>query len=59
MIGFILKKILGSRNARIVKGFQPIVEKINSLEPAFQKLTDEELRGKTAEFKARLAKGET
>ena len=42
-----------------VKRVRPIVEKINSLEPEIQKLSDEELRNKTAEFKDRLAKGET
>ena len=42
-----------------VKRVRPIVEKINSLEPEIQKLSDEELRNKTAEFKDRLAKEET
>ena len=42
-----------------VKRVRPIVEKINSLESEIQKLSDEELRNKTAEFKDRLAKGET
>lgn len=42
-----------------VKRVRPIVEKINSLEPEIQKLSDEKLRNKTAEFKDRLAKGET
>jgi len=42
-----------------VKRVKPIVEKINSLEPEVQKLSDDELRNKTVEFKDRLAKGET
>lgn len=42
-----------------VKRVKPIVEKINSLEPEVQKLSDDELRNKTIEFKDRLAKGET
>ena len=42
-----------------VKRVRPIVEKINSLEPEIQKLSDEELRNKTAEFKDRLTQGET
>lgn len=42
-----------------VKRVKPIVEKINSLEPEVQKLSDDELRDKTVEFKDRLAKGET
>ena len=40
-----------------VKRVKPIVEKINSLEPEVQKLSDDELRDKTVEFKDRLAKG--
>ena len=42
-----------------VKRVQPLVKKINELEPDMQKLSDKELRGKTDEFKARLEKGET
>jgi len=42
-------------NEREIKNFQPLVDKINELEPAFQALSDEELREKTAEFKKRLA----
>ena len=42
-----------------VKRVKPIVEKINNLEPEIQKLTDEQLRGKTAEFKEQLANGKT
>ena len=42
-----------------VKRLKPIVEKINSLEPEIQKLTDEQLRGKTSEFKEQLNNGKT
>ena len=42
-----------------VKRLRPTVEKINSLEPEIQKLTDEELRHKTIEFKEQLADGKT
>ena len=42
-----------------VKRVQPLVKKINELEPEIQKLSDKELRGKTDEFKSRLEKGET
>ena len=42
-----------------VKRVQPLVKKINELEPDMQKLSDKELRGKTEEFKGRLQKGET
>jgi preprotein translocase subunit SecA len=54
-----LDKLFGDPNAKIVKAKAPIIEKINSLEPELLKLTAEELKAKTAEFKARLAKGET
>jgi len=53
------QKIFGSANERKVKGMRGRVLKINALEPQFQALTDVELQGKTAEFKARLEKGET
>lgn len=51
----LLIKILGNGNERKVKKIQPVVEYINSFEEAFSKLSDEELRAKTDEFKARLA----
>ena len=54
-----LKKIFGSRNERLLKQYRAIVVKINALEPAFEKLTDDELRAKTAEFRARLEQGES
>ncbi len=54
-----LDKLFGDPNAKIVKSYAPIIEKINSLEPELLKLNDEELKAKTAEFKDRLAKGET
>jgi preprotein translocase subunit SecA len=55
----IFKKVFGSRNDRELKKLYPIVDKIESYEEAFKKLSDEELRGKTLEFKERLKKGET
>ncbi|MFS8541470.1 MAG: preprotein translocase subunit SecA, partial [Tissierellales bacterium] len=55
----IFKKVFGSRNDRELKKLYPIVDKIESYEAAFKKLSDEELRGKTLEFKERLKKGET
>jgi preprotein translocase subunit SecA len=51
------RRIFGSPSDRHVKRFQPKVDQINALEPQFEKLSDEELRGKTAEFKAQLAAG--
>ncbi|MFH0857247.1 MAG: preprotein translocase subunit SecA [Candidatus Magasanikbacteria bacterium] len=53
------EKVFGSNNERTLKKFQPIVEKINSFEKDFQALSEEQLKGKTAEFKKRLAEGET
>ncbi|BBO15941.1 preprotein translocase subunit SecA [Candidatus Brocadia pituitae] len=53
-----LAKIFGTSNERIVKKIIPIVEYINSLEPAMKSLTDAELRQKTDAFKERLSCGE-
>lgn len=55
----LLKAIFGTKNDREVKRMRKTVEKINALEPEYEKLSDEELRGKTDEFKKRLAAGET
>ncbi|MCI8307078.1 MAG: preprotein translocase subunit SecA [Lachnospiraceae bacterium] len=55
----ILSKMFKSHSEREVKRILPIVDKIESLEPEFEKLTDDELRAKTDEFKKRLADGET
>lgn len=54
-----LKLLLGDPNARKLKKYQPSVTEINLLEEEIKVLSDEELKGKTAEFKQRLAKGET
>ncbi|HBI03207.1 MAG TPA: preprotein translocase subunit SecA, partial [Paenibacillaceae bacterium] len=58
MLG-LLKKIIGDTNERDIKKYMKRVEKINALEPAMQALTDEQLQGKTVEFKERYANGET
>ena len=58
MLGF-AKKLFGSSNERKVKTFQARVAKINALEAEYEALSEEALKGKTAEFKERLAKGET
>ena len=55
----LLSKIFGSRNERLVKQFFKQVEKINALEPSLSELSDDELAGKTQEFKERLLQGET
>lgn len=59
MISTLFKKLFGSRNDRLVKQYAQKVEKINALEPAMQALSDEDLRGKTVEFKQRYTNGET
>ncbi|MEW6206422.1 MAG: preprotein translocase subunit SecA [Pseudomonadota bacterium] len=58
MITDTLKKLFGSRNERLLKTYRKTVNQINALEPTVQALSDDELRAKTAEFKARLAKGD-
>ena len=59
MISSLLKKILGSRNDRLVKQYRAKVQAINVLEPAMQALSDAQLRNKTDEFRQRHAKGES
>ena len=54
-----IERIFGSYSDREIKRLMPLVEQIESLEPAFEKLTDAELKGKTAEFRRRLEQGET
>ena len=55
----LFSKVMGTHSEREVRRVLPIVDKIESLEPEMEKLSDEELRGKTAEFKKRLADKET
>ncbi len=55
MIGGTLTKIFGTSNERVVKRLTPVVSEIAAFEPALQALSDEELRAKTAAFKARIA----
>ncbi|MDE4990574.1 hypothetical protein NAH39_11500, partial [Francisella tularensis subsp. holarctica] len=47
--------MIGSRNERFIKKVSRIVQKINSLEPEFEKLSDEQLKAKTFEYSERLA----
>ena len=54
----LLTKIFGSRNDRLLKQYGKTVERINALEPGFEKLSDGELRAKTDEFRGRVASGE-
>ena len=55
----LFQKVFGTRSEHEVKRIMPLVEKTESLRPEMQKLTDEQLRDKTREFKKRLSEGET
>ena len=55
----LMKKLFGDYSSRELKSIYPIVDKIEALEDEYKALSDEQLRGKTAEFKERLAAGET
>ncbi|MCK9543037.1 MAG: preprotein translocase subunit SecA [Novosphingobium sp.] len=59
MLGAITKAVFGSANDRYVKSLDKIVRKINDLEPSISLLSDDELRGQTDTFRARLQAGET
>ena len=59
MIQTILAKIVGTQNERDLKKLRPIVGQVGAFEAATQALSDEQLRAKTAEFRTRLANGET
>jgi preprotein translocase subunit SecA len=58
MASNILTKIFGSRNDRLLKTYRKTVERINALELEYEKLSDDQLRAKTQEFKDRVAAGE-
>jgi preprotein translocase subunit SecA len=59
MFDTLLAKIFGTKHEREVKKMLPVVQAINALEPAMQKLSDQELAAKTIEFKEKLANGAT
>jgi preprotein translocase subunit SecA len=56
---FGMNNLFGDENTRKIKTLQPLVDKINGLESSISKLTDEQLKAKTQEFKDRLGKGES
>jgi len=56
---WILKKMFGSKNERDLKKMQPLVDRINELDEEYKRLSDEELKAKTDEFRKRLEAGET
>lgn len=57
MLGYILKKIFGSKNDRELRRLAPLVDQINALEPDIRRLSDAQLQAKTGEFKERLGRG--
>ena len=59
MLPKLLTSIFGSRNDRLLKQYRTVVQKVNALEPAFEGLDDAALRGKTVEWRQRVAGGET
>ena len=59
MLETLLAKVVGTQNERELKRLRPLVGEINALEPTITSLTDEQLRAKTAEFRSRIAEGET
>ena len=58
-LGKITKKVFGTRNDRKIRAARPLVEKVNALEPEFEKLSDEDIKNKTEELASRALKGES
>jgi len=59
MVGQLLAKVFGTQNDRELKRLRPLVHRVNALEPDVQSLSEEQLRAKTAEFRQRVANGES
>src|SRR5689334_8819565 len=59
MLDTLLAKVVGTQNERELKRLRPVVAQVNALEPSIKALSDEQLRGKTTEFRQRVANGET
>ena len=59
MLGYILKKIFGTKAMRDVKRMHPLVSRINEFEEAYQQLSPDQFQAKTQEFKDRIQQGET
>mgnify|MGYP003668916523 FL=1 len=58
-LGKITKKVFGTRNDRKIRAARPLVEKVNALEPEFEKMSDEDIKNKTEELASRALKGES
>src|SRR5207249_1519165 len=59
MLQTLLAKVVGTQNERELKRLRPVVGQVNAFEASVQALSDEQLRAKTAEFRQRIAQGET
>ena len=59
MLNFLTKKFFGSSNDRLLKKIFPIVEKVNLLEKKYEKLSDDDLKNKTLEFKNLVSNGKS
>src|SRR5690606_29299533 len=59
MLGALVRKVIGTKNDRELKRLWPLVDEINQLEPELEKLTDDQLRARTAAFKEQLDQGAT
>jgi preprotein translocase subunit SecA len=59
MLSFLFKRFAGRHYKKFLESCRPIVARINELELSYQSLTDEQLRAKTDEFRARVKAGET
>src|SRR5499427_3209661 len=59
VIDTILAKVVGTQNERELKRLRPIVAQVNELEPSVKSLSDDQVRARTAEFKQRVANGES
>ncbi|MEO5741851.1 MAG: hypothetical protein ABIS29_14785, partial [Vicinamibacterales bacterium] len=55
MLGTLLAKVIGTQNERELKRLRPLVDQVGALEASIKPLSDEQLRAKTDEFRARLA----
>src|SRR5438128_1640626 len=58
ILGTLLAKVIGTQNERDLKKLRPVVVRVNAFEPSISALSDERLRGKTADFRQRVANGE-
>jgi preprotein translocase subunit SecA len=59
MFGSLIKKVVGSKNDREMKRIKPLIQRVNALESSVTSLSDDQLRARTFEFKARIEKGES